>query len=291
MMISNTITIQLFATFAMFVNIDANAVDGNTASCSCGEMTNLLICKDDDDKLICFCDEDGNVYCDGDQTEPPAPTPVPAPVVIESTAALPVAPTPAPTFHTIDGCFCSKDSNVLSCDDPLKKDYCFCNEDNDLRCSTGTLSMEEETEADGNTASCFCGRKTNVLFCEFEEDELICFCDEDGNVYCNKQTEPSALLPVRIFIESAPSPAAPPFHTIDGCFCDKFSNVLSCKDTLNEEYCFCNEDNNLRCKEEADDSYVVEAFSLSVNTSGSINIVSGTYLASIAIMTTGLLFL
>lgn len=132
-MISKTvIIIELFATVAMFANI-ANAAEGKSASCSCGEITNLLICEDPDDNQICFCNEDGNVYCDK-QIEPPAPTPVSAPVVIEP--AAPAAPTPAPTFRTIDGCFCDDFTNVLSCDHPLKEEYCFCNEDSNLRCNT-----------------------------------------------------------------------------------------------------------------------------------------------------------
>lgn len=49
-----------------------------------------------------------------------------------------VAPTHAKSFHTVDGCFCDDVTNVLSCDHPLKEEYCFCNEDSNLRCSTDT---------------------------------------------------------------------------------------------------------------------------------------------------------
>jgi hypothetical protein len=136
-----TITIirQLSTTIAMLlVHIHVHAVngfgglDGSDRSCYCGQFTNLLICEDPDDKQICFCNEDGNVYCD--KKVPDDIIDEPAPPVQELAELLLVA-----EIYTVDGCFCDDVTNVLSCDHPLKEEYCFCNEDGgSLRCSTDT---------------------------------------------------------------------------------------------------------------------------------------------------------
>jgi hypothetical protein len=126
-----TITIirQLSTTIAMLlVHIHVHAVngfgglDGSDRSCYCGQFTNLLICEDPDDKQICFCNEDGNVYCD--KKVPDDIIDEPAPPVQELAELLLVA-----EIYTVDGCFCDDVTNVLSCDHPLKEEYCFCNED------------------------------------------------------------------------------------------------------------------------------------------------------------------
>jgi len=240
--------------------------------CSCGVKTNVLTC--DNDEAKCFCNEDGNLVCVEAELvkDPLLPVPtISAPTKSSSTEEEGeepiVSPTlPAQTLYSIDGCFCDDKTNVLSCDDSDDEEKCFCNEDGNSICKESiklppvgiAVSRASPIEEDEST-ECFCDDKTNVLSCDDSEKDKKCFCNEDGNLICE---EPSIL---QARISSTPTRSSPteegaeepitspttptlPLYTIDGCFCDGKTNVLSCDDSENEDDCFCNEDGNLRCR-------------------------------------------
>jgi hypothetical protein len=105
---------------------------------------------------------------------------------------------------------------------------------------------------DGSDRSCYCGQFTNVRTCTDPADEELCFCNSGGNIYCDqvpafipKGPLPNKFAPAQ---EEDEAPAsAPTFFTMDGCSCDKVTNVRSCDHPLKDEYCFCNSDGRLVC--------------------------------------------
>jgi len=98
------------------------------------------------------------------------------------------------------------------------------------------------------------------------DEEEKCFCNKEGNLICEK-AEPikDPLLPVRTVSAStksspsdeeeaeepiaSPIPPTPTLYSIDGCFCDEKTNVLSRDDPDDQDKRFCNIDGNSICKE------------------------------------------